>query len=245
MLAYDSIGGSYAARRQPDPRIARALNDALGDARRVVNIGAGTGSYEPPDREIVALEPSRVMIAQRAVGAAPAVQGCAESLPFANASFDAAMAVLTIHHWPELVVGLSECARVARSRVVFLTWDPAAAPFWLVDEYFPEIIAHDRRIFPSLERLAGVLGDMRVSTLPIPADCLDGFLGARWRQPAAYLDAATRSAISSFSRVRDPERGLTRLRSDVESGAWAERHRDLLDLDELDLGYRIVTCSRR
>ena len=174
---YDSIGQGYRRYRQPDPKIGNAITRALGDARTVLNVGAGTGSYEPPDRPVIAVEPSRVMIQQRAPDAAPAVQATATALPFRDAAFDASMAMLTLHHWPNLEIGLQELKRVACRRVVIVTWDPLNPGFWLTD-YFPDTLTTDRQIFPTLLEIGHVLGAMTVSALPIPHDCRDGFLGA-------------------------------------------------------------------
>ncbi len=237
---YDAIGDGYTRRRRADPRLAAALWAALGDATTLVNVGAGSGSYEPSDRNVVAVEPSAVMLAQRSAHAAPAVCARAEALPFADGAFDGALAVLTIHHWADQARGLAECARVARERVVLLTWDPASDGFWLVREYFPELLAHDRTLFPRLDAIAAVLGELEVCTLPIPADCVDGFLGAFWQRPAAYLDPAERAGMSSFARVADPAAQLDRLRADIDSGAWAARHASLMGRTELDVGYRVV-----
>lgn len=254
MALYDTIGRGYAALRRPDERIAAAIESALGDAASVVNVGAGAGSYEPRwgqgrgggGRSVIGVEPSAVMIAQRPAGAAPCVQGSAEALPLETASVDAAMTVLSMHHWKNLEQGLSEMARVARKRVVLLTWVPDGAPFWLTEEYFPEIMAHDRTIFPSTGTLAAMLerlvGPAEISPLPIPHDCTDGFLCAYWRRPERYLSAEARSAISSFSRIH-AEPGLERLRADLAGGRWAERHRSLLSLEALDAGYRLVRCE--
>ena len=137
---YDEIGRSYTVTRRPDPRIARAIDTALGDARSVVNVGAGAGSYEPSHLRVTAVEPSPAMIRQRPSAAAPVVRAVAEHLPFADTSFDAALAVLTLHHWTDRAGGLAELARVARRRVVILTWDPSCRDlFWLTTEYFPAI----------------------------------------------------------------------------------------------------------
>src|SRR5262245_825590 len=195
---YDAIGQGYRELRRPDPRIADQLWAALGDAKSVLNVGAGAGSYEPIDRIVVAVEPSVVMLAQRRPTAAVAVQARAEALPFANGSFDAAIAVLTIHHWADRARGLAECARVARDRVVLLTWDPAVDDFWLVRDYFPEFLAADRKAFPPMAEYARALGPRtEVLTVPVPRDCVDGFLGAYWARPEAYLDETVRSGISS------------------------------------------------
>lgn len=242
MSLYDTIGHGYRRLRRQDPRIASRIFHALGRAASVVNVGAGAGSYEPRDRKLVAVEPSMVMIRQRDRGAAPAVRASALGLPFRDATFDAALAVLTIHHWPDLGRGLQELRRAARRRVVLLTIDPSVTGFWLLD-YFPEIGEIDRRILPSLSLLERQLGRIEVFDVPIPHDCRDGFLGAYWRRPHAYLDAGTRAAISTFSKLRDVESGLSALRGDLASGAWTRRYGNLLQRSELDLGYRLVLAS--
>jgi SAM-dependent methyltransferase len=239
---YDTIGIGYAKRRQPDPRIAARITAALGTCRSVVNVGAGAGSYEPEDRFLIAVEPSIAMLRQRPRTAAPAVQASADRLPFRDRSFDAALAVLTVHHWPRRTEGLAELRRVARERVVLLTFDPEHAAFWLTQDYFPEIIADDRRRFPSVQELAAELGRVELQALPIPADCVDGFLGAYWRRPEAYLDPQVRAAISSFSRF-DFSAGLARLTRDLDNGEWLRRHSELLAQSELDVGYRLVVAA--
>ncbi|MDX2146671.1 MAG: class I SAM-dependent methyltransferase [Planctomycetota bacterium] len=243
MALYDSIGRGYASFRRPDHRIAAAIGAALGDAVSVVNIGAGTGSCEPSGRSVLAVEPSEVMIRQRPIGAARCVRGSAEALPLPTASVDVAMAVLSAHHWTDLERGLGEMKRVARHRVVLITWVPDAPPFWLTEDYFPEIAAHDRTLFPSTSALRAlmerIIGPVRLTPVPIPFDCSDGFLCAYWRRPECYLDAERRGAISSFARI-DAEPGLAKLRVDLSSGRWAERNRHILDLDAMDLGYRLV-----
>ena len=242
---YDAIGGKYAHVRRPDPRIAAMIEAALGDARSVVNIGAGTGAYEPPDRQVIAVEPSEVMIRQRPPGAAPCLQGSAEALPLGSKSVDAAMAILSAHHWTDLAQGFREMARVARQRAVLLTWVPDAAPFWLVDDYFPEIAEQDRRIFPSAPELTAMLerlvGPVRMTPVPLPHDCTDTY-GAHWRRPASYLDADIRGAMSAFAHI-DAGPGLARLQADLASGRWAERYHDLLAQDALDIGHRLVWCE--
>lgn len=245
MSLYDGIGRTYTRTRGTDPRIAAAIWAALGDARTVVNVGAGTGSYEPPDREVTAVEPSEVMLAQRPPGAAPAVQASAEALPFEDDSFDAAMAVLTLHHWSDWPRGATELLRVARERVVVLTWDPAfRGSFWLSKEYVPEIIDGEATGFPSLEEQAAALGGAAVTPVLVPHDCQDGFYSSYWRRPEAYLDPEVRAGISTFAkRPGVGERGLERLREDLASGAWAERHRDLLERDALDIGYRLLVSG--
>ena len=241
---YDAIGIGYEHYRRPDRRIATAILDALGDAATVVNVGAGAGSYEPVDRSVVAVEPSFAMIRQLLVGSAPVVQASATHLPFRDAIFAAALAVLTVHHWPDRVRGLTELARVAQHRVVIVTWDPATSGFWLVEDYFPAIAAIDRQILPSMEELRQTLGTIEVRPLLVPYDCTDGFLGAYWRRPHAYLDPGVRGAISTFAKISDLESGLTRLRADLADGTWERRYGALLGKSELDLGYRLVIAHR-
>lgn len=240
---YEQIGVGYGSFRRPDPRIAKAIMRALGEAETVVNVGAGTGSYEPADRLVVAVEPSIAMIRQRRAGSAPVVQASVTHLPFRDATFAAAFVVLTVHHWLDRTRGLAELARVAQHRLVIVTWDPAATGFWLVEDYFPEIVAIDRQIFPSIEEFSRALRCVEVSPLLIPHDCADGFLGAYWRRPYAYLDPGVRGAISTFSKIGDVEPGLMRLRCDLEDGTWARRYGHLLSQYELDLGYRLIIAD--
>jgi SAM-dependent methyltransferase len=237
---YDKIGGTYSGRRQSDPRIAAAVEGAVVGCNSILNVGAGTGSYEPVSRFVVAIEPSRIMIAQRPVGAAPVVQGCAEALPFPDCSFDAVLGILTVHHWKDQARGLSECARVAQTKVVLLTNDfDSFANFWLFD-YFPELLRVDRHIFPNIARYENALGPLETIIVPIPEDCRDGFLGAYWKRPSAYLDPIIRESISTFSKIGNVDAQLARLKSDIVSGAWERRYTSLMDLKALDLGYRIL-----
>jgi SAM-dependent methyltransferase len=242
---YAVLGSSYASRRQPDPRIARLIRAALGDARTVINVGAGTGSYEPADLRVTAVEPSPVMIAQRPAGAAPVLRGTAEDVPFADRSFDAALAVLTVHHWRDPAAGLAELRRVAGRQVV-LTWDPAVfARFWLVQDYLPQIAEHERGLATLDVIAAGLACDGRPVTIRpvlVPADCADGFLGAYWRQPEAYLDPAVRAAMSGIALLDQHAvaAGIGRLAADLAAGRWHRRHGQLLTRADLDLGYRLV-----
>jgi SAM-dependent methyltransferase len=236
---YDMIGRNYGRYRQPDPRIHAAVARSLGDSRTIVNVGAGAGSYEPSDKRVVAVEPSMVMIRQRARDAAPAVQASAMALPFRDAAFDACLAVLTLHHWPDWQRGIRELRRVASGRVVIVTWDPAHDGFWLSD-YFPGALQADRQIFPTLPQIGRELGAMTVRTLPIPHDCSDGFLGAYWRRPEAYLSEGVRAAISTFSKIGNVSETVERLRRDIHGGDWQRRNAGILELPELDLGYRIL-----
>jgi SAM-dependent methyltransferase len=242
MDLYDTIGRGYSQLRRQDPRIAARILRALASSSSVVNVGAGAGSYEPRDRRLVAVEPSMVMIRQRDPGAAPTVRASASDLPFRDEAFDASLAVLTIHHWPDLGRGLHELRRTARRRVVILTCDPSVTGFWLTD-YFPEILEIDRRIMPPLSELRRNLGRISIFDVPVPGDCTDGFLGAYWRRPQAYLRADVRAAISTFSRVRNVAHGLAALRHDLDSGAWHSRHGELLDRSAIDLGYRLVVAQ--
>ena len=237
---YDTIGVNYANLRKPDPRIEQIIWRALGDARTVVNVGAGAGSYEPPGRELTAVEPSSEMITQRSASAATLIQGAAEDLPFDDKSFDAAMAVLTVHHWTDKQAGLRELRRVSRGPAVILTYDPAFRDFWLLD-YFPELVTLDEGQMPALGEYEAALGPVDITPVPIPHDCTDGFLAAYWRRPAAYLDERIRKAMSSFWAIGDVSAGLTALKHDLESGVWEERYGGVSGLAERDCGYRLVT----
>ena len=242
---YDTIGRSYADTRRPDLRIAAAIEHALEGTSAVVNVGAGAGSYEPPQTRW-ANEPSQTMIDQRRPGAAPAIQSTAERIPLADGEADAALAVLTIHHWSDLGAGIAEMRRVAGGRVVILTWDPlVGTSHWLSRDYLPELAAWDATRFLPIEDVAALMGGAEATVVPVPHDCTDGFLGAFWRRPAAYLDPAVRAGISFFAHPDAPsfDAGLTRLRADLESGEWARRNAELLELDELDVGYRLLSAG--
>jgi SAM-dependent methyltransferase len=238
---YDTIGLNYAELRKPDRRIARFIEGALGPARTVLNVGAGTGSYEPADRSVTAVEPSREMIAKRGPTAAKAIQASAGDLPFDDKSFDAAMAILTIHHWPDKAAGLREMRRVTRGPIVLLTCDPSARP-WLT-EYLPELAAIDEAQMPAMSDYERWLGSVQITSVPVLHECSDGFLYAYWRRPEAYLDAYIRSGSSAFWAIGDAEAGLQNLRRDLASGAWERRYADLLTLDEYDAGYRLVVAD--
>src|SRR4051794_603974 len=239
---YDTIGATYTVTRRTDPRIAAQIWAALGDARTVLNVGAGTGSYEPPDRDVLAAEPSEVMRAQRPADAAPCLAATAEQLPFRDACFDAAMAVATIHHWPDPLAGLREMCRVA-PRVVVFTYDlDALGSFWLTRDYLPELVDHlcGR---PLVRDLAEEIG-ARVEPVPIPWDCADGFFEAYWRQPEAYLEESVRRGMSIWSTLGAAveERAVRRLGDDLSSGRWQDRNRELLNHDEADLGLRLMVA---
>ena len=238
---YDVIGKNYAELRKPDRRIARIIESALGPAQTVLNVGAGAGSYEPTDRSVTAVEPSREMIRKRGPGAAKAIQASADDLPFDDKSFDASMAILTIHHWRDKEAGLRELRRLTRGRIVLLTFDPSQRP-WLTD-YLPELAALDEAQMPAMSDYGRWLGAVQVTPALVPHDCTDGFLYAYWRRPAAYLDPYIRSGSSSFSAIGDAEAGLQELRRDLETGAWQRRYAELLALDEYDAGYRLVVAD--
>jgi SAM-dependent methyltransferase len=240
---YDSIGATYTVTRRTEPRIAAQVWAALGDARTVLNVGAGTGSYEPSGRDVIAVEPSALMRAQRPAGAAPCVAAAAESLPFEDQSFDAAMAIATVHHWQDPIAGLREMRRVAR-RVVVFSHDSSDTGwrrrFWLTRDYLPEVAD----LFvgrPSLTELARAIG-ARTEPVLIPWDCADGFFEAYWRRPEAYLDESVRRGISVWASVGPDaeQRAVRSLRDDLASGRWAERNRDIVDLDAAELGLRLL-----
>jgi SAM-dependent methyltransferase len=240
-LLYDTIGTTYTLTRRTEPRIAEQVWAALGDARTVLNVGAGTGSYEPSDRDVTAVEPSTIMRAQRPAGAARCVAASAESLPFEDQSFDAAMAIATVHHWHDPVAGLREMQRVAR-RVVVFTCDTTDSSwrrrFWLTRDYLPEVAASRVGLATDLARAIGA----RMEPVLIPWDCADGFFEAYWRRPAAYLDEDVRRGISVWAGVGSDveQRAVGSLRDDLESGRWAERNRGLLDLESAELGLRLL-----
>lgn len=239
---YDTIGLNYADLRKADPRIAERIDNALGAAVTVLNVGAGAGSYEPTSREITAIEPSSEMIAQRSVSKATVMEGHAEHLPFEDNSFDASMAILTIHHWTDQAKGVSEMRRVTKGNMVFLTHDPAFRGTWLLD-YFPEVLKYDDGKMPTMAQFRTWLGDVDVSIVPVPHDCTDGFFAGYWRRPEAYLHKEVREAISLFWALGDITDTLSQLEQDLEDGTWEKKYGHLLDLDALDCGYRLVTSA--
>jgi SAM-dependent methyltransferase len=243
---YDRIGRGYSPIRQADPRFATAIRRALGDARSVVNVGAGTGSYEPRDLDVTAVEPSAVMIAQRPPGSAPVVQAFAEQLPFPDDSFDAAMAIVTIHHWRDLEAGLAEMRRVARRRVVVLAFEHTVRrEQWIVHDYLPELVALHFDSYPSIERVCAALPGAIVEVVPAPHDCTDRMFATLWARPEQYLDPEVRAATSTWGMVPTEvaDRAVAELRRDLESGAWDERHGHLRELSELDVGLRLITAE--
>ncbi len=236
---YDTIGVGYRRLRRPDPRIAASIHARLGQARTLVNVGAGAGSYEPAGLLVTAVEPSAEMIRQRPQGTAVVVQGVAEDLPFGDGVFDAAMAILTVHHWTDVRRGLREMRRVTRGRIVVLTFDPRISNFWLLD-YLPSLASLDSRHMPAMDDFEAALGPVDRIAVPIPHDCVDGMLCAYWRRPAAYLDPEVRRSISSFWKIGDITEPLQRLEDDLGSGAWERRYSRILHKESLDFGYRLV-----
>ena len=243
---YDLIGHGYRGVRRPDHRLAAAIWAALGDAASVVNVGAGTGSYEPPDRDVIAIEPSDVMIAQRPSKAAPAIKASAEALPLADKSVDAALAVLTLQHWDDVERGLGEMVRVARRRLVLVTMDvDVLAELWLIREYVPETLPAHAAGFPSIKWLLGALPRSTASPMPVPRECTDGFMAAFWGRPEAYLDPEIRSGTSPWHQL--PRAVVTRaigdLQKDLESGEWDRRHGHLRQQSTLDVGLRLIRAE--
>ena len=243
---YDRISTGYAEARRADPRLARRLHDALGDADTVLNVGAGSGNYEPTDRSVVAVEPSRAMIGQRPVGSASVVRSVAEHLPFADASFDAVMATLTVHHWPDVGAGLREMHRVAPRQVIF-GFDAAQADrMWLLDYFGAGLDAASERNAPSASDVARHLDVLEVQVVLVPADCSDGFGHAYWARPEAYLDTAVQESISLIAQMTPGARAAAtaHLARDLESGAWDDAHGHLRAMRETDCGYRLVVAGR-
>ena len=239
---YDTIGVGYRRHRRPDPRVAAQIHAALGPAQRIIDVGAGAGSYEPDDRFVVALDASEVMLQQHS--GARRLRGAAEQLPFADATFDAAMAIFTVHHWTDLDGGLAELRRVARRQVI-LTFDhEMEGRFWLSD-YVPAMTAQQHSWAATIEGVTAQLEHARVEVMPVPHDCVDGFMAAYWRRPERYLDPTVRASISGLALLPASavEPGMARLADDLRSGAWHERYAALLELDEWDAGYRIVVAG--
>lgn len=245
---YDVIGAEYAVTRREDPRIATLIHAALGEARTVVNVGAGTGSYEPRDRQVLAIEPSEVMIAQRDPRLPPAIPSGAYPLPLEDRSMDAAMAILTVHHWDEdQERGVKEMRRVARGPVVILTIDPeVSARMWLMADYLPEVAELDRRIFPALQTLARWLDvEVDVREVPITRDTPDWSLCSFWAHPERVLDAYARNSTSGFARMPPDvvDRVVEAVERDLQDGTWDEHHGHLRELDEYDSGLRLLVAK--
>lgn len=243
---YDRIGVGYSEHRRGDPHIAARIEAALGDARTVVNVGAGAGSYEPSNREVTAVEPSAEMISQRPAGAAPVVQASAESLPFGDNSFDAAMGVLTAHHWADLRAGLNEMQRVARRRIVMVAFDPEALEdLWITADYFPAMLDLKRPSGAGSRELAASLPAATTSPLPVPPDCEDHFFAALWARPELLFDDEIVRPMWVWQGIPEEARqtGRERLGADLKSGAWEQRYGHLRRQHELDVGLRLVVSE--
>jgi len=242
--AYDTMGQGYRSVRQADPRLASKITAALGDSRTVINVGAGAGSYEPVDRWVLAVEPSSVMIGQRPPEAAPVLQTSVEDMALAADTVDAAMAILTVHHWRDVEAGLRQLVRVARKRIVIATMDvPTLARLWIVADYLPEFVGEHTARFPPISRLCELLPNSTSEVLAVPHDCTDRFLAALWARPHALLDPATRAATSPWYDLpaATVAKALARLRNDLHDGTWHERYGHLLEHAELDVGLRLIT----
>jgi hypothetical protein len=243
---YEAFGSAYATVRRTDPRIAEIVHRGLGSARTIVNVGAGAGSYEPGDRLVVAVEPSASMRSQRAPDAPPVLDATAENLPFPDGSFDAGMAMVTVHQWGTPEVGLRELRRVSRGPVVVLTFDgDALENFWLAG-YVPELIAVERRRYPPIARITDALGGIStVAAVPVPIDCTDGFTEAFYARPERFLDPAVRRSQSAWGFVPSDaeQRAVERLRSDLESGEWDRLHGHLRQQPEFYGSLRVIVAT--
>ena len=246
-VSYDQLGQGYNDVRRPDPRIAARIEAALGDAHTILNVGAGAGSYEPENREVTAVEPSKKMISQRPARSAPVVQARAERLPFDRDSFDAALAILTIHHWSNLEAGLAEMRRVARQRIVLVTFDPEVVwNLWIVRDYFPEML-RSRSDPTASPRLVQGLPAAKELALPVPRDCSDHFFAALWARPELFFDPRIVHPMWVWQRLSEASRqaGRDQLAADLESGKWDERYGYLRKMRELDVGLRLVVSEIR
>lgn len=245
MTLYERLGAGYSSVRRPDPRISARIQSAIGSTGPVINVGAGAGSYEPLDVPVVAVDPAALMLQQRPPGAAPAVRAVAEALPFGDCTFAAGMAVLTVHHWPDARKGLAELRRVVHGPIAVLSWDAEIFDeYWMPAEYVPASRILDLDL-PAPATIADLLGGGQVETVPVPADCTDGFYAAWWRRPDAYLDPTVRSAISGLARLtpQQVEPGIQQLAEDLATGEWQRRHASLLTLDSYDAGYRLIVAK--
>jgi len=244
-VKYDKIGINYATKRQTDPRLASQILQKLQGATRIINIGAGSGSYEPENIDLIAVEPSQEMIKQRSTNAHPVVQASAESLPFEDNSFSHALTILSMHHWTDRSKAFQEINRVTTDKFIALSWNPKSKAFWLTRNYFPEIIEWDKNNFPTKQEFEKYFDDVNISPLLIPSDCRDGFLAAYWKRPEAYLDINVRNSISSFSKLENIGEWLKRLEADISSGKWHEDNKDILNEENLDAGYIIISAKIR
>lgn len=243
---YETIGVDYSGGRRPDPRWQEVIDSVIGNAQRVINIGAGTGSYEPSGRAVIAVEPSELMVRQRPKMAAPVVMATAENVPISSGWADLTMTLLSLHHWTDWRAGISEMRRLAPRRLVF-TYDPELhASFWLLRDYLPEVATSEKTRTPKVEDIADALdGDVEVIVLEVPWDCVDGVLPAHWRRPAAYLDPQVRAHCSGLAQANQQvvDRAMRELAIDLDSGAWERRNRGLLTRTNFDAGFRLVVST--
>ncbi len=242
---YEQSGGGYAVHRRPDPRIAARVHAALGDARSVINVGAGAGSYEPVDRRVTAVEPSASMRSQRPSHLSAAVDATAEKLPFPDNSFDAAMATVTVHQWQDVDRGLRELRRVSRGPVVILTFDGDALDLLWLAEYAPELVEAESRRYPKLGHIRQVLGGTsRIAPVPVPIDCVDGFTEAYYARPERFLDPAVRANQSAWGFVEPPaiERAMSQLKADLDSGEWERKFGYLRAREHFVGSLRLITA---
>ncbi len=244
---YDTIGRGYVAHRRPEPSWEAAIVEQIGDGGVVVNVGAGTGSYEPRHRAVIAVEPSAVMVDQRPADAPPVVRASSVALPLPSGCADVALAILTVHHWDDWAAGLAELCRVAPRRVVLTMDFELHSRFWFLEDYVPEVAEYTRRSGPGAEAVAAAIGATSTIPLLVPRDMKDGVLGAYWCRPEAYLDPDVRANCSGLA-LADPAvvaRGVAALDADLASGEWHRRHADLAELPAIDLGYRLVVAHER
>ncbi len=242
---YETIGSTYSSTRREDERVRAQIHDALGDAATIVNVGAGTGNYEPIDRRVVAVEPSWAMLRQREGRTSQVIRGVAEALPLPDGTFDAGLAVLTMHHWHDVEAGLAELARVSRRQVVFFFEPLHTHSFWALD-YFPEARELPSEANPPGEAILGRMLQVReIRTVPVSADCEDGFGAAYWARPEAYTDPVVQAGMSWLALLPAAarKRGSTRLAADLESGTWDERFGHLRHQATFDGGYRIAIAG--
>jgi SAM-dependent methyltransferase len=240
---YNRQAQNYGQIRQEDRRIQAVIDLALGCARTVLNIGAGTGSYEPKDRYVLALEPSLTMRAQRRSGMAPAMIGTASEIPFDDDTFDASMAMLTVHHWPDLAKGLGEMARVTAGPRIVMSFDPDAhTDFWMFD-YVPEMAVVERARYPAISKIVeGLGGVVEVLTLPVARDCTDRFQVALYARPEEFLIEAVRRSQSAwnFLEAGVEARFVQQLGHDLETGVWDVKYGHLRHQDTIDCQLRLI-----
>lgn len=244
---YERIGAGYSIGRNPDPRWQLVIDSVIGEAKRVINIGAGTGSYEPSNRAVVAVEPSQLMVSQRPQSGAAVVMALAENVPVASDWADLSMTLLSLHHWTNWRAGISEMRRLASRRMV-LTYDPELhSSFWLARDYIPEIAVFERARVPRVDDIVSALGgDIEIIKLEVPWDCVDGVFPAHWRRPAAYLDPQVRACCSGLAQMdqRVVESGIKRLAADIDSGLWQRKNSEILSAENYDAGFRIIVSSQ-